>query len=232
MKEVFFNNLCIIPARGQSKRIPRKNIRNFNGKPIIAYAIETAISSGLFDSIIVSTDDDEIMEVALKFGASIPFKRSEKNSSDFSTTADVIVEVLDEFSSKGIFFMNTCVIYPCTPLLRNEHLKNGYNELIEESFDTVFTVVKYNPPIQRALIIEDKYVKMVNPEYELKRTQDLAPTYFDGGQFYWFKTSTILANKKMYNDNMGCIILNESEIQDIDIEEDWIVAEEKYAKLK
>lgn len=231
MKEKGFNNLCIIPARGNSKRIPRKNIRNFNGKPIIAYAIETAKLSGLFDVIMVSTDDSEIAEIALKLGASVPFLRSEKNSSDYATTADVIVEVLNQYELLDISFSNTCVIYPCTPLLKIEYLKNGYSMLTQQNFDTVFSVVKYNPPIQRALIITDGKARMINPEYELTRTQDLETTYYDGGQFYWFNTVSILRNKKMYNDNMGCVKINESEIQDIDNEEDWIIAEEKYSKL-
>lgn len=231
MNQKSHSNLCIIPARGQSKRIPRKNIRDFNGKPIIAYAIECAISSGLFDTVMVSTDDDEIALVARKYGAIVPFMRSEKNSSDFATTADVIVEVLNQYSNLGFSFLHTCVIYPCTPLLKVEALNKGYLKLIQENFHTVFSAVKYNPPIQRAIVIDNGKSKMLNPEFELTRTQDLNPTYFDGGQFYWFTTQSILSNQKMYNDNMGCVIISESEIQDIDNEEDWVLAEEKYSKL-
>jgi N-acylneuraminate cytidylyltransferase len=224
-------NIAIIPARGGSKRIPRKNIRNFLGKPIIAYSIETALEAGLFDEVMVSTDDGEIADVARKYGASIPFIRSEENADDHATTVDVLVEVLQKYQQQGKYFENGCCIYPTAPLLKPSFLKSGYEKLINESFSTVFPVVEFSYPIQRSLkLIRKGKVEMNWPEHLESRSQDLPKAYHDAGQFYWLNVEEILKEKKLFGNNSGAIELSNINVQDIDTEEDWKLAEMK-AKL-
>ncbi|MCX6762610.1 MAG: pseudaminic acid cytidylyltransferase [Candidatus Moranbacteria bacterium] len=220
--------LAIIPARGGSKRIPRKNIKDFLGKPIIAYSIETAIKSNLFDEVMVSTDDQEIAEVAKKYGAKVPFMRSEKNSNDHAITADVIEEVLAGYKENSTQFDIFCCIYPTAPLITESILKKGLDLLIEKKFDSVFPVVKYNHPIQRALRISESKVEMIWPENIHKRSQDFSASYHDSGQFYWMWTDKLLENKKLFGENSGAVVLDDSLVQDIDNEEDWKMAELKY----
>jgi N-acylneuraminate cytidylyltransferase len=221
--------LAIIPARGGSKRIPRKNIKNFLGKPIIAYSIETAINSKLFDEVMVSTDDKEIAEVAKKYGAKVPFMRSEKNSDDFAGTVDVIEEVLKEYSKKGEEFKVFCCIYPTAPLISEENLKKGFELLRSEKFDSVFPVVGFSYSIQRALRLDENYkAEMICPENQKKRSQDLEKAYHDAGQFYWGISEKFLKEKNLFGKNSGAIILKETEVQDIDNLEDWKMAEIKY----
>src|SRR5690554_1237368 len=224
------SNLCIIPARGGSKRIPRKNIKAFLGKPIIAYSIEAALKSNLFDEVMVSTDDDEIAAIAQEYGARVPFMRSDKNADDFATTYDVIEEVLQQYKEAGNTFENTCVLYPCAPFITVARLKEAYKKL--EKFDTVFPVVQYGFPIQRALKKnKDDKLAFYQPEFELSRSQDLTPSYHDAGQFYWLKTNVLLANKTIISNNTGAVIVSEMEVQDIDTEVDWKLAELKYKLL-
>ena len=223
-------NLAIIPARGGSKRIPRKNIKEFLGKPIIAYSIEIAINSKLFEEIIVSTDNEEIAEVALKYGAKVPFYRSKKNSDDFATTLDVIQEVRIEYTNRNKVFKNICCIYPTAPLIKLKDLNNGYLKLIDNiEIDVVYPITSFSYPILRGLIIDDSgNVKMKWPEYAKNRSQDLMPTYHDCGQWYWY------SNKSLLNDEYNVIkpiILNEMSVQDIDNENDWLLAELKYKLL-
>jgi len=224
-------NLAIIPARGGSKRIPRKNIKDFLGKPIIAYSIEAAINSELFDEIMVSTDDDEIAEVAIKFGAKVPFFRSNKNSDDYSTTMDVVKEVISEYKIKNnTDFENGCCIYPTAPLLKVDHLKNGYIKLMSSYFSTVFSAVEFSYPIWRGLSInEDNSAKMIWPQHLNDRSQDLQKVYHDAGQWYWFKTKDL--SESFFSGKSAIIELDETEVQDIDTLTDWKLAEFKYKIL-
>lgn len=224
-------NLAIIPARGGSKRIPRKNIKDFLGKPIIAYSIEAALNSELFDEVMVSTDDNEIAEVALKYGAKVPFFRSNKNSGDFSTTMDVIKEVISEYKIKfNTDFENGCCIYPTAPLLKIEHLKNGYSKLILNDYSTVFSAVEFSYPIWRGLSInEDSVATMIWPQHLNDRSQDLQKVYHDAGQWYWFKTKEL--SDSFFSEKSAIFKLDETEVQDIDNLTDWKLAELKYKIL-
>ncbi|MES2394595.1 MAG: pseudaminic acid cytidylyltransferase [Bacteroidota bacterium] len=229
------SNIAIIPARGGSKRIPRKNIKDFLGKPIIAYSIEVAIKSGLFDEVMVSTDDNEIAEIAKQYGAKVPFLRSEKNADDYTGPGDVVYEVINEYQNIGIYFDIGCCIYATAPLLESKHLLEGHNLLCSSEFETVFPVVKFSSPIWRSFKIDDNAGVVMNfPEYEIKRSQDLINTYHDAGQFYWFYTSKMLElkNKNIFGVKKGAIVLEEIEIQDIDNIEDWRMAELKAKLLK
>jgi N-acylneuraminate cytidylyltransferase len=225
------SNVAIIPARGGSKRIPRKNIKLFLGKPIIAYSIETAINSGIFDYVMVSTDDAEIADIAKSYGAKVPFFRSHQTSNDFSTTADVIIEVLNELKKTGHEYENACCIYPTAPLLSEKSLVDTYNLLLTRNYNTVFPVCQFSYPVQRALKMDESNVSMIWPENLNVRSQDLQKVYHDAGQFYWLKTSAFLENQKMFSENSGAVILNEIQVQDIDNETDWKMAELKHTVL-
>jgi len=221
-------NLCIIPARGGSKRIPGKNIKDFLGKPIIAYSIEMAIKSKLFDEVMVSTDDDEIAEIAKHYGAKVPFLRSDEKSNDFATTFDVIEEVLHEYQKIGSTFEFTCCIYSCAPFVTSSKLVIAFQTMKQNQYDSVFPIMSFGFPIQRALKQRDNKVSFFYPEFSLSRSQDLEKSYHDAGQFYWMNTEIILKNKKILTDNSGCILISELEGQDIDNEMDWKLAELKY----
>jgi len=224
-------NIAIIPARGGSKRIPRKNIKNFLGKPIIAYSIETALQSGLFDEVMVSTDDSEIEKISCKYGASVPFLRSKKNADDFAVLTDVIEEVLTRYQSNGQFFDNFCCILPTAPLLTSEYLYRSYKKLTENNFDSVFPVVPYTFPIQRALKFSGEKIQMIQAEFKNHRSQDLEPAYHDAGMFYWMKTKPFLEKKTLWTDETGAIVISNIYAQDIDTMEDWKIAELKYKLL-
>lgn len=223
--------VAIITARGGSKRIPGKNIRDFCGQPIIKYSIEAALCSDLFNEVMVSTDDMEIAEISKNFGAKIPFMRSKKTSDDYATTADVIEEVLLEYQKLGQNFDYACCIYPTTPFITSKKLKNAFDNLINTDADSLIPVVKFGYPIQRALKIENNKVKLLFPENINKRSQDLEQTYHDCGQFYFLKTETFLKDKSLFTENTAFLEIPESEVQDIDIEEDWKIAELKFVKL-
>lgn len=225
-------NLAIITARGGSKRIPRKNIKDFLGKPIIAYSIETALNSGLFDYVMVSTDDDEIAGVAKDYGAEVPFMRSKQTADDFTGTAEVVIEVLNDLQKTGKQFDNACCIYPTAPFISKETLIEAYQLLVHGKFDSVFPVCQFSYPIQRALEINNSKTTMVNPENLNKRSQDLQPRYHDAGQFYWMNFNSFVKEKKLFTNNTGSIILNELQVQDIDNETDWKLAEMKYELLQ
>ncbi|TKS57069.1 pseudaminic acid cytidylyltransferase [Mesohalobacter halotolerans] len=224
-------NICIIPARSGSKRIPRKNIKEFLGKPIIAYSIEAAIHSQLFDEVMVSTDDEEIAEVAKHYGAKVPFLRSSKNADDYATTVDVLIEVLNEYKSIGKAFDLSCCIYPTAPLVKLENLKEGHQKIKESHFDVVFPVVKFSYPIWRAFKKDKDKFKMLWSEHQQSRSQDLEEAYHDAGQWYWFRPQRLLKHKTLFNDNTSCVVLKETEVQDIDNETDWKLAELKYELL-
>ena len=222
-------NICIIPARGGSKRIPRKNIKYFLGKPIIAYSIQAALDSLLFDEVMVSTDDSEIAKIAVKYGAKVPFKRSDKNSDDFATTFDVIEEVIISYKNEGREFDNLCCLYACAPFVTKELILESFQKLKSNNFDTVFPVIPYSFPIQRALIVKNGKIFMIKENNLQSRTQDLEKTYHDVGQFYCCKIDRIMLNKKILTNNTGGIFVTELDAQDIDNHIDWKLAELKYS---
>ncbi len=224
-------NLCIIPARGGSKRIPRKNIKDFLGKPIIAYSIETALKSGLFDEVMVSTDDEEIKEIALEYGAKVPFLRSEEGANDFASTIDVIKEVFFEYEKLNKPFENICCFYPCSPLTTVDRLKEGYELLIDKNFDSVFPIMPFSFPIQRAIKLNKGKVDFFYPEYVECRSQDLEKSYHDAGQFYWLTSQLIKEKGDIFTENTGAIEITELEGQDVDNLSDWQLAEIKYKVL-
>jgi pseudaminic acid cytidylyltransferase len=223
--------LAIIPARGGSKRIPRKNIKDFLGKPIIAYSIQAALECGLFDEVMVSTDDEEIAQIAMQYGASVPFMRSKKNSDDFATTMAVIEEVLEKYKElKGEVFQFACCLYPTAPLIQVDHLQIGLQNLKEQKHTCVFPIVAFGYPVWRGLEIKkDGKISMVWPEYLNSRSQDLNKVYHDAGQWYWYDCNQIRDWK--WPDNSGTMILSEEYVQDIDSLSDWKIAEMKYAIL-
>lgn len=224
------SNIAIITARGGSKRIPGKNIKDFHGKAIIAYSIETALQSKLFEEVMVSTDDSVIAEIAKKYGASVPFFRSKENSDDFTGPGDVVYEVIEEYKKIGRSFDLGCCIFATAPLLTTNKLTEAYTLLQNSEFDCVFPIVKFSSPIWRSYNRHsDGKVEMNFREYETMRSQDLPSAYHDAGQFYWFYTSKIssLVNKNLFGDNKGSIELAEIEAQDIDNMDDWIMAELK-----
>jgi pseudaminic acid cytidylyltransferase len=221
------SNVAVIPARGGSKRIPRKNIRDFLGKPIIAYSIETALESGLFDEVMVSTDDEEIARVAEMFGAAVPFFRSEEAADDYATLADVIEDVKSQYHTRERSFDYICCILATAPLLKMEHLMEGYKLITEGDVDSVRPVVQFPYPIQRAFKLENGRVEMFNKEFARTRSQDLEPAYYDAGQFYWMKYDMGLKGPVK-----GGFEISGQFVQDIDDEEDWKIAELKYRLLK
>lgn len=222
------NNIAIIPARSGSKRIYRKNIRDFLGKPIIAYSIQTALESGLFSEVVVSTDDEEIATISKKYGASVPFYRSLKNSDDYATTLDVVFEVLSKFKENRIEFDNVCCIYPCAPFITKELLLNAFNLLKDKKFNSVFPVVPYSTPIKRALLLSNAQVYPINPDFQETRSQDLDSAYYDAGQFYWLNIYQVIVQRKIYTDFSGAIVVSELIAHDIDNEVDWKIAELKF----
>lgn len=227
------SNICIIPARGGSKRIPRKNIKNFLGKPILAYSIEAALNSGLFDEVIVSTDDKEIADISLSYGASVPFFRSNKNSSDFASTFEVLEEVLERLKTQNRIFKYCCCIYPCAPFVKPKILNKSFKKLTENNLDSLFPIIKYGHPIQRALkISSDNKLKYYITENTLTRTQDLKDMFYDAGQFYWMNVNEILEHKKVVTNNSEGILISELEAHDIDNELDWKLAELKFNLLR
>jgi pseudaminic acid cytidylyltransferase len=223
--------LAIITARGGSKRIPRKNIKDFFGKPIIAWSIDIAIRSGIFDEVMVSTDDVDIANISKKYGAQIPFVRSEKNANDMAGTEDVILEVLNNYKIVNKQFDIVCCIYPTTPLMTVNRLVECKNKLLQGEFDTVFPIIRYGHPVQRALKIHDNRIKMAWPQYENTRTQDLEPYFHDAGQYYWLHVKQFVERKQIYSSNTGFIELSEMEAQDIDNIDDWNLAELKFKKI-
>jgi len=227
--------IAIIPARGGSKRIPRKNIKEFNGKPVIAYSIEAALNSNLFSEVMVSTEDKDIAEISSKYGAKVPFLRSEKNSDDFAGPGDVVYEVLKEYEQVGQVFDYSCCIYATAPLISVSRLIDGYELLLNSNFDVVFPVGCYSSPIWRSYKMNGQgRVEMNFPEHEKKRSQDLPSSYYDAGQFYWFRIANFvtLKNKNIFGASKGAIVLRDNEVQDIDTLDDWRMAEVKFSYSK
>lgn len=221
-------NLCIIPARGGSKRIPRKNIKEFLGKPIIAYSIEVALKSELFDEVMVSTDDEEIATVAQSLGAKTPFLRSEDNSNDHATTLDVVKEVLDAYTKLGEAFDNICIIYPTAPFVSTIKLKEGFEKL--KSFNAAIPVTEFSYPVWRGFDLHDGQLTYHWSEYEKYRSQDLAKLFHDAGQWYWIKENSI--KDTLVPEKTAAVVLSTLEVQDIDTPDDWRIAEMKHEYLQ
>lgn len=224
--------VAIIPARGGSKRIERKNIKDFAGKPVMAYSIEAALASGCFDRVMVSTDDAEIADVARRYGAEVPFMRSPANSDDHATTADVIREVLDRYREDGIEFRTLCCIYATAPFVTASRLRAGAELLVGGNAEAAFTCVAYSYPTQRCLVKNaEGRIHLKFPEYATARSQDLEPTYHDAGQFYFSTVEAFERNGSLWGPDTVPIILSELEVQDLDTPTDWRLAEMKYRLL-
>ena len=219
-------NIALIPARGGSKRITKKNIRFFSGQPIIAWSINAAKKSNCFERIIVSTDDTDIAEIAEKYGAEVPFVRPEKISDDYSTTRDVILHAINFLSSKNINIDYLCCLYATAPFVRSEDLLKAYELLLSSKEGTyTFTATSFSFPIQRAISIDGKgYAKLINPEFYNTRSQDLEEAFHDAGQFYWASRNTWETNSNIFQGSKP-LILPRWRVQDIDTEEDWEMAE-------
>lgn len=224
------STIAIIPARGGSKRIPKKNIRKFNGKPIIAYSIEACLAAQCFDTVLVSTDEEEIAAVAREYGASVPFLRSKENSDDHAGLAEVAIEVLEKFESHSQQAVDKfCLVLATAPFISAKRIKEGYKYLVESGMDAAVPMVRFSYPPQRGFrVSQSGQASMINPHLYTARSQDLEPVFHDCGQFYWIKKDSLLAEKRFFVERTGCIELPESEVQDIDTEEDWKIAEIKY----
>lgn len=223
------SSIAIITARGGSKRIPGKNIKEFCGKPIIAYSIEAALKSELFDVVMVSTDSEEIADIAKSYGAEVPFMRSQKNSDDYATTADVLHEVISKYEELGQHFDVMCCIYPTAPFVTSTKLKTAYEFMKKKKGDALIPVVKYSFPPQRCFVIRSERIQLLHPENMNIRSQDLEPYYHDAGQFYFWRTNKF---STVFVKNTVPYILDDMEVQDIDNVEDWKIAEIKYKNFK
>lgn len=221
--------LAVIPARGGSKRIPRKNIKLFAGKPIIAYSIQAALKAECFDRVIVSTDDDEIAEKAKSLGAEVPFKRPNALSDDYCVTADVINHAIEWVSNNDVAPEFVCCIYATAPFVNAEKLHEGYVKLMETNASFVFSATSFPFPIQRAIKLDKAgYVSMFQPEHYLTRSQDLEEAYHDAGQFYWGKAASFKNKLPFFSETSQVVLLPRAVVQDIDTPEDWQQAETLY----
>lgn len=220
--------IAIITARGGSKRIPGKNIREFCGKPIIAYGIEAANESHLFDEVMVSTDSPRIAQVAEEYGAKVPFMRSEQASDDYATTSEVIMEVLRRYEEQGQCFDTAVCIYPTAPFVTPEKLREAVDKLEESDSMGVEPMVRFSYPPQRGYVKDGEFAEMKYPEYRDARSQDLEPIYHDAGQFYCLDVEKYMNCEGKMTDGILPIIVSELEVQDIDNEDDWKIAELKY----
>lgn len=221
-------DIAIITARGGSKRIPRKNIKEFCKKPIIEYSIEAAIKSGIFDEVMVSTDDEEIKGIAQRAGANVPFMRSSGTSNDFATTADVLMEVFEEYRKMGKEYEYASCIYPTAPFVTAEKLAEGMKKLKEKDGAILMPVVRFSFPPQRGMVLKDDELVLKWPENRNVRSQDLEPFYHDCGQFYCYNVNKFIEARGQFTNGIIPFELPESEVQDIDNLEDWKLAEIKY----
>lgn len=224
-------SIAIITARGGSKRIPGKNIRDFVGKPIIAYSIKAARDSGIFDEVMVSTDSEEIAAAAKKYGAAVPFLRSEKTSNDWATTADVLLEVIENYRIRNRQFERICCIYPTAPFLTGERLREANKVLEDAKAESLMPVVRFSFPPQRGMVIREGRVDYRYPEFRNTRSQDLEVMYHDCGQFYFCRTDAFLKHRTMVTPDTVPFEMSEEEVQDIDNLSDWEMAELKYKLL-
>ncbi len=225
--------LAVIPARGGSKRIPRKNIKPFGGKPIISWTIEAARESGCFDQITVSTDDHEIAEVALRLGAEVPFLRPDNLADDDTATIPVIRHAIEWFIERGYNYDYVCCLYATAPFISAEDIARALAIIEGNNLDYVFPVTGYPFPIQRAIrITEQGTVEMFYPENYRVRSQDLEQAWHDAGQFYWGRVGAWLTEKPIFSSRSAPIVLPRIRVQDIDTPEDWYLAEMMYEVLR
>jgi N-acylneuraminate cytidylyltransferase len=224
--------IAIITARGGSKRIHKKNIKPFFGKPIIAYSIEAALQSGVFDEVMVSTDDEEIAAIAREYGAAVPFMRSEATSNDTSNTVDVLEEVLLQYRSAGSEFDLACCLYPTAPFVTADRLKQAFTLLEKSKADTVLPITAFSFPILKSFKMDEQSRVSFNwDEYQGFHSQQLPSSYHDSGQFYCFQVAGFLQHKKLFTDNTVGLEIPETEVQDINTEDDWRMAEIKFGYL-
>nr|WP_206202737.1 pseudaminic acid cytidylyltransferase [Thioalkalivibrio sp. XN279] len=224
--------MAVLPARGSSKRIPRKNIREFCGKPIIAWSIEAALEAGCFDRVLVSTDDAEIAAVARDHGAETPFIRPAELSDDYTPTIPVIAHAIRWQEAQGGAVQAACCIYATAPFCRAEDLRQGASLLAADALDYVFPVVAYGFPIQRALrITSDGRAEMFQPGHFAARSQDLEPAYHDAGQWYWGTREAWLEGRPIFSPAARTVVLPSGRVQDIDTLDDWYEAELKFRAL-
>lgn len=224
--------VAIITARGGSKRIPKKNIKDFCGKPIIVYSIEAALGSGLFDEVMVSTESDEIAEIAKAYGAVVPFMRSMENADDYADTTDVLKEVLESYQKIGKQFSEFCCIYPTAPFITAEKLVQSHKLLQKGDVYNVIPMVPFSFPPQRGMVERNGMLQPLQPEAIDMRSQDLEPILHDCGQFYWCKTKEFLENSDFLSNHTVPFTVSELEVQDIDNETDWKLAELKYQMIR
>jgi N-acylneuraminate cytidylyltransferase len=227
------SRVAIIPARGGSKRIPRKNIREFCGKPMIAWSIEAAQASGCFERVVVSTDDAEIAEVAKKYGAEVPFMRPAELSDDYAGTLPVIRHAVDWLIQHGEHIEYACCVYATAPFIAKEDLQRGFSLMQQQSSDYAFSVTSYAFPIQRAICITPtERVAMFSPEHFNTRSQDLEEAWHDAGQFYWGTTESWLEERVLFSERAVPVKLPRHRVQDIDTPEDWTRAEWMFKAMK
>lgn len=224
-------SVAIITARGGSKRIPRKNIKPFLGRPILEYSIEAALRAELFQEVMVSTDDEEIAQVAQRAGARVPFFRSAGTANDYATTADVVAEVLMSYEQSGMRFCTACCIYPTAPFVSADTIRTAMLLLEREQADCVIPVVRFSFPPQRGVVVREGKLSPMWPENMAKRSQDLEPLYHDCGQFYCLNVESFQRQKAIWMENAVPLIQDEKYVQDIDTPEDWEIAEMKYQLL-
>ena len=220
--------IAIIPARGGSKRIPRKNVKPFLGKPMLAYSVEAAVSSGVFDEVMVSTDDKEIARVAIEYGAKVPFMREAELANDFATANDVVMATILEYEKRGQRFDIGALVFPTAPFVTGEKLRQAARLLEQSDADAVVAVTAFSYPPQRAMVVKDGRLVFEYPEYLDTRSQDLEPHYHDAGQFIVFRVEPYKKNGRLLQGNILPYVLPETQVQDIDTEVDWEMAEMKY----
>lgn len=225
--------VCIIPARGGSKRIPNKNVKLFHGKPIIAYSIETALSSGCFDKVVVSTDDENIARIAKEYGAEVPFMRPSELSNDHTATLPVIKHAIETLEEQGHSLTLVCCIYATAPFVSIKSLQESLVQLQDSEADYCFTVTSFPSPIQRAIkITSNQRLEMFNPETLYTRSQDLEEAFHDAGQFYWGKVDAFKAKKPLYSEFATPYVLPRYLVQDLDTPDDWVRAELMYQVME
>lgn len=226
MSEARRTAVAVIPARGGSQRIPRKNIRPFGGRPMIGWSIEAALESALFDRVVVSTDDDEIAEIARACGAEVPFRRPAELADHHTATRPVVLHALHTLGVSAQTHPHTCWLTATAPFVTAADLRRGLQTLRASSADFAFSVTRFSFPIQRALRINaDGRIEMVQPEHRTTRSQDLEPTFHDAGQFYWGRTEAVLADLPTLSPRAVPVLLPTHRVQDIDTPEDWERAE-------
>lgn len=225
------SRICIIPARAGSKRIKQKNIKNFLGKPIIGYSIKAALDSKEFEKVMVSTDSEEIAAIARKYGAEVPFYRSNKNSDDHAVISDVINEVLSYYKERGTLFEQVACLFATAPFISANKIKQVNSMLLGDEYDSVFTIQKYSSSIFRSFKMNDNKLEMFWPENISVRSQDLPDAYYDAGQYYCAKTECFISNGSFFTGSSGGFILSDIEARDIDTKEDWVFAEKIFTML-